>query len=277
MQKAGLTDSEAKVYALLVKNSPCAPPLLANMSGESRTNTYKLLDSLEEMGLVSRDESQPKLRYWANNPSNLLDKLKDQRVQVENAEKHFQDSLPSLIDEYFKYSEQPAIRYFNGIDGIMNIYKDQLKTGQPLTQVFSPDLIEAIGKEKTHLLRNEFPKRNIPQHVFFGDADPYIKPGEPCMPVDESDRIMKMTRTWLDEDDLKEPVEWTIYGDKLSIVSLGTELVGMVIESPQITASFREILELLDRKVRAEPGYDKLPQKRTHTMIPESAKQKHDR
>lgn len=58
LQQAGLTNAEAKIYILLVRNSPCPPPKLADIADESRTNTYKLLDSLEEKGLVSRDETQ---------------------------------------------------------------------------------------------------------------------------------------------------------------------------------------------------------------------------
>lgn len=274
LQEAGLTKAEATIYTLLVKNSPCPPPKLADMANESRTNTYKLLDSLEEKGLVSRDDTQKKLRYWANNPSNLLESLKKRRTDVEAAEKRFQDSLPTLIDEYFKHSEQPSIRYFHGVDGVKKVYEDQLQTGEPMVMIHSENLVQVMGLKDSHLLRNEFPKRNIPRHLFFPDAPPKVSFNDPKMPVAESDKIMQQTRTWLKDDDLKEPVEWTVYGNKLSIVSLGNELVGMIIESPQITSSFREILELLDRKVRAELGYDKLPKKRLYTMVPEAAKKK---
>lgn len=274
LQEAGLTKAEAAIYAILVKNSPCPPPKLADMAGESRTNTYKLLDTLEEKGLVSRDETQKKLRYWANNPSNLLENLKKQRSEVEAAEKRFQDSLPPMIDEYFKHSEQPSIRYFNGVDGVKKVYEDQLKTGQPLSLIPSTKLEDMLGPHGTHQLRNEFPKRHINRRMLFPDNDPLIPAGEPTMPVNESDEIMQTTRTWLHENDLNEPVEWTVYGNKLSIVSLGNELVGMIIESPQIAASFREIFDLLDRKVRAEPGYSELPKKHLVTMVPESAKKK---
>ena len=272
LQQAGLTKAEAAIYVILVKNSPSTPPKLADMAGESRTNTYKLLDSLEEKGLVSRDETQKKLRYWANNPSNLLENLKKQRSEVEAAEKRYQDSLPTMIDEYFKYSEQPAIRYFHGADGVKKVYEDQLQTAQPMLMIHSESLSDILGMQASHLLRNEFPKRGITRHMLFPDAPPNVIAGEPTMPIDKSDRIMLQTRTWLAEDDLKEPVEWTVYGSKLSVISLGTELTGLIIESPQIVASFREILELLDRKVKAEPGYDKLPEKRLYTMVPESAK-----
>lgn len=270
LQEAGLTKAEAQIYVILVKNSPCPPPKLADLAGESRTNTYKLLDSLEEKGLVSRDESQKKLRYWANNPSNLLENLKKQRAEVEAAEKRYQDSLPSMIDEYFKYSEQPSIRYFHGKDGVKEVYADQLSTSAPVTFIYSPDVVKSFGASEMHAIRNQFPKRGIDRHVFFPDVDPRIGPDEKTIPIDQSDEIMRTTRTWLNEGDLNAPVEWAVYGNKLSIISLGTEFIGMVIESPQITASFRELLDLLDRKIRSEPSYASMPKKQTVTRLPDS-------
>jgi sugar-specific transcriptional regulator TrmB len=272
LQQAGLTKSEAQIYTILVQNSPCPPPKLANLSGESRTNTYKLLDSLEEKGLVSRDETQKKLRYWANNPANLLESLKKQRADVESAEKRFQDSLPTMIDEYFKYSDQPSVRYFHGVDGIRKVFEDQLADGNDLILVHSRGVIDAMGADESHILRNEFPKRNIHRRMLYQDRTPRLPEGEPTMSIKESDRLMKTTRTWIQEGDLKEPVEWAVYGDKLSVVSLGNELMGMIIESPQIAASFKEIYDLLDRKIHAEPGYEMRPLHNLRTLIPEAAK-----
>lgn len=274
LQEAGLTKAEAAIYILLVKNSPIAPPKLADLAGESRTNTYKLLESLEEKGLVSRDDTQKKLRYWANNPSNLLDGLKRQRSEMEAAEKRYQDSLPAMVEEYFKYSEQPSIRYFHGRDGIRQIFKDQVETGEPTTFIHSPELVQSFGLQEMHLIRNEFPKHGIQRHVFYADIVPAVQSSEETIPINESDRLMLTERTWLKDGDLKEPVEWTVYGNKLSIISLGTEFIGMIIESPQITASFREILGLLDKKIRNEPGYEKMPQKMLYTKKPEVSKKK---
>ncbi len=270
LQQAGLTKAEAAIYTILVKNSPCPPPKLADLAGESRTNTYKLLDTLEEKGLVSRDETQKKLRYWANNPSNLSENLKKQRTEVEAAEKRYQDSLPAMIDEYFKYSAQPSIRYFHGKDGIKEIYEDQLKTGEPVTFTHSPELVRSFGVRDMHLIRNRFPAQGISRHVFYTDVEQILEPGEKTIPIAESDKIMNTTRTWLREGDLNEPVEWAVYGNKLSIISLGDEFVGMIIESPQITASFHELLSLLDRKIRAEPSYANMPEKQLVSRLPES-------
>jgi sugar-specific transcriptional regulator TrmB len=270
LQQAGLTKAEAVIYTILVKNSPCYPPKLADLAGESRTNTYKLLDTLEEKGLVSRDDTQKKLRYWANNPSNLLENLKKQRAEVEATEKRYQDSLPSMIDEYFKYSEQPSIRYLHGKDGVKEVYEDQLKTAEPITVIHSREVVQSFGVQDMHAIRNQFPAKGISRHVFYPDVEPSIKPGEKTIPIAKSDELMRTTRTWLHEGDLSAPVEWAIYGNKLSIISLGSEFIGMIIESPQITASFRELIDLLDRKIRAEPSYANMPQKQTVTLLPDS-------
>lgn len=274
--EAGLTKAEAHAYVLLVQNSPCTPPKLSELIEESRTNTYKLLETLEQKGLVSRDDTQKKLRYWANNPSVLLDSIKKQRQDIETAEKRFQDTLPTMLSEYLKHSDQPLVRYFNGRDEIKKIYNDQISTGETVTFVHSAELVRSFGTQDIHLIRNQFPANNIHRHVFYPDVSYQLPEGEARLPVAESDRLMKTSRTWLHEGDYTLPVEWSVYGDKLSVVSLGTEFVGMIIESPQIAASFREILALLDRKVRAEPSYSALPKKLLYTKIPESLnKQKH--
>ena len=269
LQEAGLTKAEARLYACLVKNSPASPPKLANLVNESRTNAYKILDSLEELGLVQKDETEKKIKYWASNPSSLLNLLKENRAKLESKEKRFQAALPSLIDEYFQYSEQPAIRYFHGSAGIGQIYKDQLADSHPITFIHSIGVRDYFGVNKMHNIRNDFPKHKIKRHVFYPDIAQHLESSDKRMPVAESDKIMLLTRTWLSEHDLKSPVEWAVYGDKLSIISLGTEVVGMIIESPQIASSFLEILNMLRKGIEARPEYKKHPQKLLFTKTPE--------
>lgn len=272
LYEAGLTKPEAKAYITLVKNSPCTPPALADLISESRTNTYKLLETLEQKNLVSRDDTKKKLRYWANNPSVLLDSIKKQRLDIETAEKRVQDSLPSLVDEYFKYSEQPSVHYYNGNDGIRQMYQDQLNDAVPITFTMSLAVRDFYGEQGMHDLRNQFPARGIKRKAFYPDTPHKLEAGEPKTPIDESDRLMLLRRTWVDEKDLEAPVEMGVYGNKTYIISLGNEVVGMIIESPQIAAYITELFNLLDRKIRAEPGYDKLPQKLLYTKQPESVK-----
>lgn len=266
---AGLTKPQARTYKKLVENGPTAPPALAKLINESRTNTYKLLESLEEIGLVSRDETHKKLRYWANNPTVLADNWKRRVQEVKSAEKRIQGSMPELIDNYMRHSEQPGVRYFYGKEGIEQVYNDQLADKQPISFIMSIGVRNHFGIQAMHEIRNRFPKLGIKRKVFYPDVAQSLLPNEERVTVEESDRLMLLERIWLEPEDLVEPVEWSVYGNKVSVISLGQEMLGMVIESKQIADSFREILDLLEKKIVQEPGYDKLPRHHTFTKKPE--------
>ncbi len=256
LQEAGLTQSQASTYTALVKNSPCTPPKLALVIEESRTNTYKLLEQLESLGLASRDDSQKKLRYWANNPSALVDHIKKQRLRAEEAEKRFNNSLPNLINDYLAHSERPAIRFFQGKEGIESMYDDQLNTKLPLSMVRTPADITFFGSfNEMSAIRSRFNHSTISRHM--------LTPDTPEARVDwkEHDKKSGNTRTWLRTEDYTAPVEWAVYGNKLAIISFGEEVMGMVIESPQIAEAFRQLLSFVDKGARAYKGYPQLPRK----------------
>ncbi len=92
------------------------------------------------------------------------------------------------------------------------------------------------------------------------------------MSIAESDKLMRLHRTWMQAEDYDEPVEWVGYGDKVAIMSFGQEMMGLIIESPQIARAFRKIYKLLDSTIRLRPGYDALPQKALYTRVPLNTK-----
>ena len=72
---------------------------------------------------------------------------------------------------------------------------------------------------------------------------------------------MFLERTWYLQEDYTAPVEWSVYGNKVSVISFGQEVIGMVIDSPQIAESLRQIFGMLDEGLKRRPGYNKLPKK----------------
>ena len=74
-------------------------------------------------------------------------------------------------------------------------------------------------------------------------------------PTRQDDKRSNLDRTWVDKDDYNAEVEWTIFGDKVSAISFGKEGVGMIIESPQIAESMRQLFNLA--KAGAKARYPK--------------------
>ena len=270
--EAGLTDAQAAAYTFLVENSPISPPALAACIEESRTNAYKVLEQLEELGLAQKDESEKKIKYWAKNPSALLQSVKQAEEEAELRRKKLETSLPSLVHDFMKHNEQPGVRFYQGKDALVSIHEDQLLTGKEVLYIRSSEDVHSLQLENLHSIRNKFPEKGIKRKVIIQDELLYPIKATDRMPVDESDKLMLLERTWIKKSDYTSPVEWSTYGNKTAIISFGNETIGMIIESPQIAASFRQIFELLSNSINRLEDYKKLPKEALYTKIPESAK-----
>lgn len=250
----GLNPTQSKSYMALVRHGSLTPPELAKLTGETRTNAYTVLDRLVELGLAKKDDSRKKLVYRVENPVALEKLVKQHRDEALAREKLVKDSMPALLNFFYAYSEQPGIRFFQGIEGLKEIYNDQLRTGKEVMFVRSTADTKLYGYEVMRELRGKFARRGIKRHAFSPDASD--------IPIKwrELDPPRLLSRTWLG-DEYSASVEWSVYGNKVSIISFGEETIGMIIESPQIAESMRQLLKLVDRGAKARGDYSKLPRR----------------
>lgn len=249
----GLNKTQAKAYLALVRHGTLTPPELAKKTGETRTNAYTVLDRLVELGLAKKTEVHNKLTYRVENPVALETLAKRQRDQALERERLVKNSMPSLLNFFYTYAEQPGIRFFQGKDGIEEIYKDQLRTGQAIRIVRSWKDKDFFGKGVYSIWRKRPSKYDIPTIMLSPDvSDANNDP--------ELDKQLLFERTWMKKDDYTAPVEWDIYGDKVSVISFGEEAIGMIIESPQIAESMRQMFTIMQRGLEATPDYVAMPQ-----------------
>ena len=160
--------------------------------------------------------------------------------------------MPTLLNYFYTYSEQPGVRFFQGKEGIEDIYKDQLHTGKTIRVIRSWKDRDFFGKGVYSIWRKRPAKHGIPTIM--------LSPDVPDANNDpELDKKLLFSRTWMNKNDYTAPVEWDIYGDKVSIISFGEEAIGMIIESPQIADSMRQLFAIMDKGLRTNPEYEKLP------------------
>jgi len=272
LEDIGLTNAQALAYKTLVEKGLQSAPALAVSIGESRTNGYKVLDKLVELGLAVKESVGGKFKYSATSPAALEQFVKQQADAVQQKQRRLNSELPRLLDYYFAHSERPSIRYFEGRDGIVSIYKDQITTKDELYYVRTMADLAYLGFDELHHLRNLYPKFGIRRNVIIQDSDPGTVRAQDRVPVSTSDEYMLINRTWIHESDYTAPVEWAAYGNKVSIISYGEEAMGMVIESAPIADAFRQLFRLLDEGLKRRPEYRQLPLKATYTAQPEGMK-----
>ena len=238
LEDIGLTKPQALAYSALIANGPATAPAIAARIGESRSNAYKILDRLCELELATKDQASTRLRYFPASPAILDQLIQKQAEVVRLRERKLQAELPQLLDTFFARSEQPGIRFYQGKEGIKQIYSDMLATGKTLYLMRSPADVDFYDADFFAELRKKRRLLNIKTigitpDVSSANHDPEI------------DAANLFERTWIPASAYTANVEWNISGDKVALISYGQEAMGIVIHSTQIAESFRQVFRLV--------------------------------
>lgn len=240
LEDIGLTKIQARTYLELIKSSRGSAPSIASLTNESRTNTYKVLDRLCQLGLATKDSMGKKNQYYPTSPAALERLIQSQAAAVSLRERKLHAALPSMLDFFFAHSERPSIRYFQGKEGLRQIFGDMLKTGKTIHLLRSPADVSFYDEAFFADFRKRRAKLNIKTYA--------LTPNVPSAVHDQAmDLKNKFFRTWLPPDMYTASVEWDVYGNKVALISYGEEAVGIIIESAQIAESFRQVLALVTR------------------------------
>lgn len=252
----GLTESQAKAYITLIQHGSITAPALALKIQETRTNAYKILDKLTDLGLAKKDESAKKIIYRAANPVALETLAIKERNEVLAREKQVRNAMPTLLNYFYTFSEQPGVRFFHGEDGLHELLNDILRVRKDVYVLRSPADGPFLGKDFFPSYQAKRAKLGIHTHIFLQD-NPYSRAYS-----HQHDERLLIERAWLPSGDYNAAVEWDVYGDKVAIISYGQEAIGVMIESPQIAESFRQIFALLK-----QANYHAASSKRSNTAV----------
>ncbi len=252
---AGLTEAQAAVYLFLLENGDSTPPSLSKQLAITRSNAYKVLDSLEELGLASKHEVSKKFVYRPADPSALATLVAQKRNSVIALEQHVNAAMQELRSTYQKSSSGTTVVEVNeGTPAITESYAKQTAVKQPIYFVKSRADIPFMGFEAMDQARrlpvlHDTLRFGITPDGAEGSADPKI------------DARANLTRTWVESESYTSPVEWSVSGDELAIhVFEGKGRVVRVIDF-EIAESFRQLWRIMDSSLRASPTYKKLPRR----------------
>lgn len=253
LQEIGLNEHQAKAYILLIKYGQLRPQDTTERINATRTNSYKVFEQLEELGLATKLEGAKKLTYQPAHPLALEKLAEEKRKSALEQEQKVKATMPTLLEYYFTHTEQPTVRMYQGQEGLRKVYSEQARTGKPIHLLRSQADIDIYGFEFMDSLRNMAHKHGIRRDLITPD-DPRVAANWQEIAKEFGD-----TRTWMDSDDYTAPVEWDVYGDKTSIIVFGEEAMAVVIEHKQIAMALKQIFKMLQEGLRRKPDYNELP------------------
>jgi len=246
LEKFGFSPKESKIYLTALELGSSSVIQIAQKARINRGTTYDILESLIKKGLISYFIKGKKRYFAAEKPERLLDVLENQRKElltkeeeIEKRQQEIKELLPELRSIYNLPTEKPKVRFFEGKEGILNIYEEIL---QETDEVW----FYGAFKDLFHVFPNfiSMIKRQIKAGLKIRDL---VTRSKEALKVRVLYKKPKQEMRFLPKG-LGLTTDNMIYGNKFAMISFGQKMHGVVIESREIVQTQRKIFEILWEK-----------------------------
>jgi sugar-specific transcriptional regulator TrmB len=237
LEQAGLNQSEVKVYKRLLEYGELTPPRLSELTGLARQNTYAALKTLAAKQLIEVISRRKKLTYEIQHPNRLVELVDKQIDETKMVQKSLKANMPELISMFNLASNKPGISYFEGLDGIKNIYLDWLRIKPAEVLVFR----SSHDDEKLGDFLVSFKKRR----ALNGTKARMISQTIPTKEVIEQDVELLVQRKHVPDEYFHLDTEVSVGSNQVSFITFDKHMRGFVITSKEVAQTFKTIFESL--------------------------------
>lgn len=227
LENIGLTRSEIRVYLSLLELNSASASEIAEKSSIYRKNTYDALNKLIKKGLVSSAKVETKQIFGATDPQRLLD-------FVELRKKEIQSVLPELKKIYKSPPMIENVAVFKGNEGLKTIFEDILKAKLNYDKFGSGDKF----KEFLPYYYSHYQKRKTENGI------------KSRAIYSENERNEDSVKEFIGEvrflpKEFIHPSTTIVYGNKVAILIWKENPLGILINSKEVSESYRYYFELL--------------------------------
>ncbi len=231
----GFSEKEANVYTALLELGKATVSQIARKAKINRTTGYDILDNLINKGLVSISGKEPKQEYVAESPDKIKQLLEKELKKGESYLSQAENIIPQLKSIH-NVSERPKVRFYEGKEGLIEVYEDTLNSHEPIRAYANVD-------DMHKALPGYFPKyyeRRTNAGISIRAIIPMNEAG-----IERASRDKEEAResALVPVDKYYFSPEINIYDNKVMIASW-REKLGIIIESQEIADAMKTIFEL---------------------------------
>ncbi len=234
LESIGFSEKEAVVYLSILAMGKGTVSQISRKASINRTTGYDILDSLLNKGLVYISGKEPKQEYIAESPEKIKDLLEN-RIKLEKDNLNKAEKYIPVLTSMHNINDRPQVKFYEGIDGLVQVYDDTLSSSETILAYASVEDIEPTIPFYFPEYYKKRAKKGIPIRAIFPDS-PEAR-----------------ARATLDKEEIRESLivpnsfgfhpEINIYDNKVMIASW-REKLGIIIESAEIADAMKKIYEL---------------------------------
>lgn len=225
----GLTQSEAKIYLMLLEEGASLAGMISRNTGIHRRSVYDSIERLIQKGLVSYIKSNNRKYFEAVSPERLIEILHSREEDIKTI-------LPELKALQQMSEGKNETLFFRGKAALKSAFDDQLdKAGREIC-------IWGANTRALDILQYYFPhfdkqrvKKRIKVRILFNESErknPYVSK----IPLSEVRFV---------PDSIKSNAAVNIYGRNICIVAWRPDPVAILIRENNISEGFRNYFEFM--------------------------------
>lgn len=233
----GLSNRDSRIYTSLIRSGLSSIRRISDDTGINRGTVYESIKKLQAAGLVSYQRANINKKYFAEEPSKILDLIKSKQEELSELAKSTEEVIPLLAKDvaYMPYSN---IKFYEDHEGISVILRDVLET---VGSMENKEYYAISSKPMRKYLYKKFPgftKQRIEKNIFVKVIA--IGGG--------GDEVNLASRKQLNTNTGVQPTSYNlIYGDKFATITLNDNMnpYGIVIEDSGVAAMQRLMFDKL--------------------------------
>lgn len=230
--KLGLSNKEAEVYLAILELGDASVERIAQKSKVKRTTVYDVVKDLGSKGLIGTMHRNKRKYFYVDDPRKLEEQLEEKKVVLKNI-------LPELLSMANVVGRKPKIKYFEGPEGMKNVYLDTLR--YPNQEILMWGTEKVFDCFEDDFLWDYYVKKRVQSKIWMRAV---------AVESVETKKIQAMDNSQLRQTrlspfaDLGFEVEINLYGNKcIGIISF-EEQIGLIIESEKMFKTLKSFFEL---------------------------------
>jgi len=259
--RIGLTREEIAVILYVAENNETKVASISNKLKISRSSLYRLIDSLEQKGLIKKVLTTQGNNITLSNLENLKNQIEERKQEIEQQLNGFEELTNSILALKKLNKPSPEVRYFEGKEGIRQIIWDTLKSKNTIRCYTNAIRKEIVGAKWLTDYCLRFVNNNLDEKVL-GDQiyaensyQPYGGRQKYYLPVIEYFR--RSDERILNIPFLKIKGEIYIYNNIFSFYTWeGEKLIGAEIQSEFISLTQSSIFDVIWNMTKEDNSID---------------------
>ncbi len=232
LQQLNFDEKEADIYLALLELGEANIEQIAKKSSIKRTTVYHVIESLKEKGYIEMSKVGKKTLYYALNPKKIGETLEEKKLV-------FEKIMPGLLSITNNIEKKPKIRYFEGKEGIREIYKDTLRYHDQETLVWTTeDVLEYFDVD---WLWDYYVVKRVKSKIWQRTIAPDVEYAKELGGLDTK-HLREMR--FCSKEQFPMYVDVTLYGGRFVGIMSFKDGLGLIIESEGIYKTLKSIFEM---------------------------------